>query len=101
MIDAGKLELTHALAQAMDGAVEAPEAVILVYEGRGMWVNPDVLHALACGLADIDLAPGSRVGAIEFSTGASTRIPDGAGDPLSTGVSSARRRTTRRSAAAT
>jgi hypothetical protein len=75
VIDAGKLELTHAMAQAMDGAVEAPEAVILVYEGRGMWLNPDVLNALTCGLTAMDLAPDSRIGAIEFSTGAAIRVP--------------------------
>ena len=74
-IDADKLELTQALAQAMDGTVEAPAAVMMVYEGRGMWLNPDVLQSLGDALAAMDLAPGSRVGAIEFSTGATIRVP--------------------------
>lgn len=73
--DATKVELTHAFADAAGGQVETPRAVMIVYEGRGMWVTPDVLRTVAAGIADMDLPPDSRIGAIEYSTGASTRIP--------------------------
>ncbi len=74
-IDASKMEMAHALAESMGGAVAPPKAVMVIYEGRGVWLTADVLHAIGEGVEGMDLPPDSRIGAAEFSTGASTRIP--------------------------
>ncbi|MEO8842303.1 MAG: hypothetical protein ABI591_18630 [Kofleriaceae bacterium] len=74
----GKVDLVHALADAIGGTVAsvAPaKAVMVVYEGRGLWLTPDVLRTLGQGITDMDLPPESRIGAIEFSNGATLRIP--------------------------
>ncbi|HEY6038412.1 MAG TPA: vWA domain-containing protein, partial [Kofleriaceae bacterium] len=73
--DAGKVDLTRALALAMGGTVQPPSVVEVVYEGRGAWMNEDVLRAIGSGMSDIDLPPGSRIGAISYSAGAGTVIP--------------------------
>jgi hypothetical protein len=70
----GKVELTHALADAMGGTLEPPKAVMVVFEGRGAWLNADVLDAIGQGIADMNLPPGSRIGAIDFFEGAEIRI---------------------------
>jgi hypothetical protein len=74
-VDASKVELTHALADAMGGAVERPKAVLVVFEGRGVWATADDLSAIGQGIEQLDLPPGSRVGAVEYSTGASVVVP--------------------------
>jgi len=74
-VDASKIEITHALADATGGAVERPRAVVVVYEGRGVWATADVLAAIGQGIESFDLPPDSRVGVIEYSTGAATRVP--------------------------
>lgn len=73
--DADPVDLTRALALAMGGTVHPPSVVEVVYEGRGGWMNADVLRAIGNGMSDIDLAPGSRIGAISYSAGAGTVIP--------------------------
>lgn len=45
------------------------------HEARGLWLTPDVIRTLGQGIAEMDLSPGSRIGAIEFSNGAAIRIP--------------------------
>jgi hypothetical protein len=49
----------------------------VVFAGRASWTTQDLLplEAIGKGLENLGLAPGSTVGAIEYSTGASIRIP--------------------------
>ncbi|HET9992392.1 MAG TPA: VWA domain-containing protein, partial [Kofleriaceae bacterium] len=74
-VDASKIEITHALADAMGGAVQPPVAVVVLYEARGLWASADVLAALGRGMEELDLPPDSRMAVIEYSTGAEIRVP--------------------------
>jgi hypothetical protein len=75
-VDASKVDLTHALAEAMGGTVlTPPKAVMVVFEAGEMWPTTAVLAALGEGLAHVDLPRDSRIGAIACSAAARIQIP--------------------------
>ena len=50
-------------------------SALVVYAGRGTWMTKDLLDALGAGLEGLQLPPGSELAAVEYSTGATIRVP--------------------------
>jgi len=75
-VDASKVDLTHALADAMGGTVLAPpKAVMVLIEEDPKWLNRDIVAAIAAGLAKAELPRDSRIGAVAFTDFARVVVP--------------------------
>lgn len=75
-VDASKVDLTHALADAMGGTVPArPKAVMVVIEDDPKWLSGDVLGALADGLAQAKLPRDSRIGTVALADASRIQLP--------------------------
>lgn len=72
-IDATQVPLASALSELI--SPRPAQAVMVVYAGRGGWATPARLHGLAEMMTLLDLPADSQIAAIEYSTGASVKIP--------------------------